>query len=319
MQVIVSIVTIVFGIYLGTSVSAYVASLIHPGNVVGVTKVTTTKPPTVAVTTPPKTTTKATPTPVKTVTKTSVTTTPTPTPAPVVVVPAPSSDVPSLTPTPPATTTTNTGSSTSYTSTNWSGYLAATGSFSAISGAWMVPQPTGNGTATTADATWIGIGGVSSSDLIQVGTDNTVSSTGVVTTSAFYELLPSAARPIVTMIVQPGDSMQASLTDVGGQWTITITDLTNSQTFTRVVAYTSSLSSAEWVEEDPSNVDGTQIPFDTFGSVNFTGSLTTNNGTSVNLSSANASKITMVNQAGTAIAIPSAIGSDGGSFTITSQ
>ncbi|MDB5167589.1 MAG: Peptidase family [Candidatus Saccharibacteria bacterium] len=318
-----SIVTIVFGIYIGTSVSAYVANIIHPGAVVGVTKVGLSQPKTVVTTpttTAPVTKTTTKPTPTTTVTQTKVTTSPAPIPTPTpIVVPAPSSDVTSLAPAPSTTTTNNSGSTTSYTSTNWSGYLATTGSFTSISGTWTVARPTGNGTSTTSDAAWIGIGGVSTADLIQVGTDNTVSASGAVTTSAFYELLPAVASPILTMIVQPGDSMQASLSDANGQWTIVITDLTNTQTFTKVVAYSSSLSSAEWIEEDPFYANGTQVPFDTFGSVNFAGSLTTNNGTSVNLSGVGASKITMVNQAGTPIAVPSVIGNDGASFTVTSQ
>lgn len=332
LQVFVSIVTILFGVYIGTSVSAYVANMIHQKPIAVTTKPAAVKPKTAVVTTPvtpapvAKTTKTATQTPAVTpkVTTSSAVSTSAPTPA-AVVVPAPSSAVTSLAPAPtttqPATTTTtstntNTQTVTSYTSTNWSGYMATTGTFTSISGSWTVTQPTGNGTTTTSDATWIGIGGVSTSDLIQVGTDNTVTASGQVITSAFYELLPANARQIATMVVQPGDAMHASLSDVNGQWTITISDLTNAQSYTTIVAYISAFSSAEWIEEDPFYSNGTQIPFDNFGSVPFTRGSTTYNGASANILSAGSLKITMVDKSGTPIAVPSSIGSDGASFSV---
>src|SRR2546428_3477456 len=59
------------------------------------------------------------------------------------------------------------------TSSNWSGYAAAGGTFTAVSGTWIVPQVTA--AVAGADATWIGIGGVSGRDLIQAGKQANVS------------------------------------------------------------------------------------------------------------------------------------------------
>ena len=55
------------------------------------------------------------------------------------------------------------------TSRNWSGYAATGGKFTSVTGTWTVPQS--NGSANFgSDATWVGIGGVNTRDLIQAGT-----------------------------------------------------------------------------------------------------------------------------------------------------
>ena len=64
----------------------------------------------------------------------------------------------------------NVGVSSS-TSRNWSGYTATNGTFTSVAGSWTIPSPTGTG-HTTVDATWVGIGGVSGTDLIQAGTQD---------------------------------------------------------------------------------------------------------------------------------------------------
>ena len=240
-----------------------------------------------------------------------------------VVTPSPSSNVSGLTPTAPVTTPSTSQASTpatttGYTSTNWSGYMATSGTYTSISGNWTATSPTGNGSTTTADSTWIGIGGVISSDLIQTGTQNTVSASGQVSASAFYELLPNVSQTVPGISVTPGDSMSASLSEVSsGQWSFTITDVTNGESYTKTVAYASSHSSAEWIEEDPSYSFRRQIPFDTFGTAFFRNGSTTSNGSSLSLTDSNAQPITMVNRSGQAIATPSALGGGGASFSIT--
>ncbi len=224
-----------------------------------------------------------------------------------------SSSTPTSSP-PPATT------STSYTSSNWAGYLVASTKYTAITADWVAPTVTGNGASLSADASWIGIGGVTTSDLIQIGTDNTVSSSGVVTTGAFYELLPNAAITITSLNISPGDTINASIQETStNEWTITLIDVTKNQTFTKNVSYTSSLSSAEWIEEDPSNSSGNLYPLDNFGTVSFSDVTTTANGTKEDLSAVNGDSITMLNSSSQPIATPSAIGSNGSSFSVTRQ
>lgn len=246
--------------------------------------------------------------------------------------PSPGKGVSSLAPTPSSSpsgssgSSTGSGSSTSspppsttnYTSENWSGYLINSGSLSTISASWIAPTPTGNGSSTSADATWIGIGGVSSSDLIQVGTENTVSPSGTVSTGAFYEMLPAVAQNISGLTVNPGDSITASITESSSnQWSITITDNTDKETFTTSVSYNSSNSSAEWIEEDPSYSTGGLVPLDDFHTVSFSDCLTTDNGVSANIDSLGADSVTMVNSQNQPIAVPSSLSNN--AFSVSWQ
>jgi hypothetical protein len=246
-----------------------------------------------------------------------------------VVVPSPASSVSGLTPTAPVVTPTSQQApdpqptspqttATSYTSTNWSGYLATSGSFTAISGSWNVPTVTGNDTSTSADSTWIGIGGVTTSDLIQIGTQDIVTASGQISTSAFYEILPASSQPISTITVSLGDSMSASIAETAsGQWVLNIVDNTNKESNTTSLAYVSSLSSAEWIEEDPSYSFRRQIPFDNFHGISFTDGSTMENNTTLSIAGSSAQPVTMVNNADQTIAAPSAIGSDGASFSVS--
>jgi len=225
--------------------------------------------------------------------------------------------------TPPSSSSTSSSSSTpppsvSYTSSNWSGYMSDNNSdYTNVTGQWVVPNPTGNGTSTTADASWIGIGGVKSNDLIQIGTVDNVTASGTVYSAAFYELLPDASVQITAFNISPGDSISASIDQTGTNlWTITITDNTTNQTYTKNLSYDSSLSSAEWIEEDPSNSNGQLMPFDNFGTITFTNAYTTDNGSNVDLSAINADSITMINSSGQDIAVPSSISSSGSSFSV---
>jgi hypothetical protein len=212
---------------------------------------------------------------------------------------------------------TQTSSATSFnTTSNWAGYAVTGGSYTSVSGTWTVPNASGSG-ETSADATWVGIGGISSSDLIQVGTQNIISSDGQVDATAFYEMLPDASVDITNVDVNPGDSITASVKEISdGYWKITLTDNTDGQSFSTNVEYDSSLSSAEWIEEDPSDGYG-QMPFDDFGSMTLTGGSTTVNGTNETIAGANAQAISMINGDGEALTSTSALSSNGSDFTVT--
>jgi hypothetical protein len=207
---------------------------------------------------------------------------------------------------------------TSYTSTNWSGYMANSGNYTNVSGSWKVPTAIGNGSTQTADTAWIGIGGVTSQDLIQIGTENSVGANGVDITSAFYEELPNASITIQSMRVFPGDTMNATISETSPNlWTLAINDLTTGDSFSKVVSYTSTHSSAEWIEEDPSYINHRLVPFDNFGSISFTNTLMTSGNSQTNLNDGNAVPISLIGIGGQVIAVPSALGSDGSSFSVT--
>jgi ketosteroid isomerase-like protein len=204
------------------------------------------------------------------------------------------------------------------TSANWSGYSATGGTFTAVSGTWTVPQFTPDSTAGS-DAPWVGIGGVETHDLIQAGTQQTVSGSGSTQYEAWVETLPQASHP-VPLTIHPGDSVSVAITlqpQTQDQWLVSFTNNTTGQTFQVTEHYTSSMSSAEWIEEAPSALRGRQIPLDNFGSIDFSQGSTVKDGQTLSIAGAGAQAITMAGRGGRPQATPSALGSDGASFTVT--
>jgi hypothetical protein len=201
------------------------------------------------------------------------------------------------------------------TSRNWSGYETTNGTFTTVTGTWTIPQATGSG-HTSMDAAWVGIGGIKSSDLIQSGTQNIVDPSGQVSTTAFYELLPASSQTL-PVTVKAGDSVTVSITQQStNQWLINFNNNSTGQNYQNTVAYTSSYSSAEWIEEAPSS-GRTIVPLDNFETVQFTAANTTENGNKVTISGSNAQAITLVNNRRQVLASPSMLGNDGSSFSIT--
>ncbi len=199
-------------------------------------------------------------------------------------------------------------------SNNWAGYVATGGTFTSVSGSWIVPQV--NTTGTASDVTWVGIGGTTSRDLIQTGTRAIVDNNGQVSYQAWYEMLPANSRKI-PLTINAGDSITASIVQQStNQWAISLHDTTTGQNYKTNVTYASSLSSAEWIEEMP--VLGRYfVPLDNFGSVQFSALSTVKDGTVQTPAQANAQSIVMINYRGQALAQPSALGNDGASFTVT--
>jgi hypothetical protein len=199
-------------------------------------------------------------------------------------------------------------------SVNWSGYLATGGTFTAVSGTWTVPNV--DAETIGMDATWVGIGGVDSNDLIQAGTQASVGS-GQVVYSAMWEALPHKAEPI-PMRINAGDQMSVSITQqTPGTWQISISDATNGQSWTKSVTYNSSLSSAEWIEEAPATGRSRILPLDNFGSVTFTSATTIENGQTRTIAQADATPITMIDGMGQTLAQTSKLDASGTSVTVT--
>jgi hypothetical protein len=197
---------------------------------------------------------------------------------------------------------------------NWSGYVAINGTFTSVTGTWVVPQVAGSH-HSAADATWVGIGGLNRNDLIQSGTQDIVSR-GRVTPLAFIEMLPDAGQTIPVSI-SSGDSITVTLTaSTANQWKITFQDNTNKQMYTTTVIYASSFASAEWIEEAPSR--GNKIlPLDDFGSVQFSQGLTVKNGGRVTIARSNAQPIILDNKSNQTLAAPSSLDNGGTDFTVT--
>ncbi len=155
---------------------------------------------------------------------------------------------------------------------NWAGYAIGryrTGqNYTSTHATWVVPTvtfgPTQSGTSEEYSATWVGIGGFCLNalctrvdrTLIQLGTSQYVSSSGATSYFAWYEMLPQAPVTI-TVAVKPGDQITASLQCVSAcsaktqGWQLSMTNNSTGQTWSQNFTYSSSLASADWIEEAP--------------------------------------------------------------------
>jgi Peptidase A4 family len=200
-------------------------------------------------------------------------------------------------------------------SRNWAGYTATGGTFTAVSATWSVPE-FAPGSPAGADAIWVGVGGVRGSDLIQAGTQETVSGRGTTEYQAWVETLPQASQP-VPLAVNAGDSVSVSLQEqADGAWLIAFVNNTSGKSFQLTVPYGSSRSSAEWVVEAPSARRGRVLPLDAFGSVSFAQATTVKDGKTLSVAQAGGRPITMIAQRARPLARPSALGEDGASFNV---
>ena len=205
-------------------------------------------------------------------------------------------------------------------SLNWSGYAVTPGSgITAVSSTFVVPAaglvPPGFA------ATWAGIGGYNTSDLIQAGTaEQSAPSNPVVGPQyyAWYELLPDSEIQLTgcsgdaNCTVTPGDSMSVNISNVSGNtWSIAVAD-SGKWSWSKNVSYSSSESSAEWILEAPTLVAQTVLapvgtqhfgPTSTYTAGGATHTIAQGNPTQIDLGTG------VVNEA-----TPSALASDGQSF-----
>jgi hypothetical protein len=162
-------------------------------------------------------------------------------------------------------------------SLNWAGYAVTPGSgITAVSSTLTVP--TAGEVPPGFSASWAGIGGYSTSDLIQAGVSENSAVAGELLGgqyNAWYEILPASETPISgcsgavpSCAVNPGDKISVNISNTGGNnWDISLSDAGN-WTWSTTVTYASSESSAEWIQEAPSLEDVQTIPADV-GNVSF--------------------------------------------------
>jgi Peptidase A4 family len=201
------------------------------------------------------------------------------------------------------------------TSRNWSGYAARGGTFTSVSASWTVPRLALDGTFA-ADAAWVGIGGLRTRDLIQAGTQQTVSGTGTVSYQAWIEMLPDPSRP-VPLTVLPGHSVNVSVDQQeGDNWLFSFVNQTTGQTLQRTVQYTSSVSSAEWIQEAPF-ARRRVLPISQFGTLAFHSASAVRDGQSLTIADLGAQPISLIDGSGRVLAVPSPLGQDGASFTVS--
>lgn len=205
-------------------------------------------------------------------------------------------------------------------SLNWSGYAVTPGSgVSAASSTFTVPSaglvPPGFA------ATWTGIGGYNTSDLIQAGTaEQSAPNNPLVGPQyyAWYELLPASETQLTgctgdaNCTVTPGDNVTVNISQVSGNtWSISMTDAGH-WSWSKDVTYSSSESSAEWILEAPTLVAQTTLA--NVGTTHFGPTSTyTDGGGTHTIAQGNPTQIFLspgvVNEA-----TPSALAADGQSF-----
>ncbi len=207
-------------------------------------------------------------------------------------------------------------------SLNWAGYAAAF-NFSdpkpvvtAVSGSWVVPrvQVSEN---DTFSAVWVGIGGTFGRTLIQAGTEQD-SIGGVISYSAWYELLPSDSVTITGMDISAGDTISTSINLVDSllnTWSIELNDLTTGQSFSQDFFYDSSRLSAEWVVERP-DINGALSQIASFGSVTFSNCTAVMNGRTAAFGYFPSTRDFMYNMKGNRLVDVSNYFNTGSSFTV---
>jgi hypothetical protein len=199
------------------------------------------------------------------------------------------------------------------TSRNWSGYAASGCCFTAVTGSWTVPTSQSTGSFASS-ASWVGIGGLRSRDLIQAGTSATTVG-GRVRYQAWVETLPEASRT-VPLAVRPGDVVTVSIAErESGLWRIGIENETTGRSYETTERYASCRCSVEWIQEPPT-INGHLAPLDDFGTVRFDEATAVRDGETLELAGIGARPITMADRAGRALAVPSTVGADGDSFSI---
>ena len=214
-------------------------------------------------------------------------------------------------------------------SANWAGYIASVPSgssgFTRVSGSWV--QPSANASAGDGYSSfWVGLGGSSQSQsqsLEQVGTQADVSS-GQTVYHAWYELVPAAPVQL-KLAIHPGDHISASVAVSGSSVTVSLSDTTTGQSYTKTLHMSNpDTSSAEWIAESPSAAYGSgavqPLPLADFGTVTFTGASATAGGHTGSISdpSWTAQEVQLASS-NTAGAQPSSLSSDGSSFSVTWQ
>jgi len=213
---------------------------------------------------------------------------------------------------------------------NWAGYADLPGpgqKVTSVATAFNVPSATL--LPPGFSATWAGVGGYSSSDLIQAGVaEDSFPSDPLLGDQyyAWYELLPAGNVQLTdctgdpACAVTPGDHVTVSIVEGSGtNWTIEMNDAGHWSWSTQL-SYVSSNSSAEWIQEAP-QLDGLQTPIADDGTVTLgPGNTYALDGAAPATIGAGAPVQIVLSPAGGLIneATPSSLGADGDSFNVCS-
>jgi hypothetical protein len=216
--------------------------------------------------------------------------------------------------------------------TAWAGYAVTGTDFTSVQGSWIVAAVDCTKTPKTDSSEWVGIDGWSSNTVEQIGTD--ADCHGMTPYYyVWYEFYPLNTIVITDVSIAAGDKFSASVTYEGDdEYLVAITNETTGQSFSKEVEFKGAdgsgapkRDSAEWIEE----MDGAELSdfdVDSFGAL-YTGvNSATDAATDSSISGAitdfgSAVQESISTKKGTDksrdTAVPSALASDGASFTVT--
>lgn len=238
----------------------------------------------------------------------------------------------------PATTNAATLTVEAEASYNWSGYVAAgsSGEFTSVSASWTVPSVSCSGDATTYSSQWVGIDGGNGSETVEQDGTEADCSSGKAVYDAWWEMYGDTAPAVnggdeVELSpshypIAPGDSISASVSVSGTNWTLTIADNTHPWSggaFSTTISFSGGeQSSAEWIVERPETCSPCSVAaLSDFGSASFTSAAatTTGDGSAQSIAALGGSSIEMVSENGDnpVLAAPGPLDSTGQDFTDT--
>jgi hypothetical protein len=216
--------------------------------------------------------------------------------------------------------------------TIWAGYAVTGSDFTQVQGSWIVSAVDCTKTPNTDSSEWVGIDGWSSNTVEQTGTDaDCIGKTPYY--YVWYEFYPLNTVVINDVSIAAGDKFSASVTyDGDNEYTVAITNDTTGQSFSKEVKFKGAdgsglppRNSAEWIEE----MDGNKLSdfgVDPFGEFYTEVSGGTDSATDATISGpikdfGSAVQRSISTKNGTSgsqdTAVPSALASDGASFTVT--
>ncbi|WP_100487783.1 G1 family glutamic endopeptidase [Sporolactobacillus pectinivorans] len=210
-------------------------------------------------------------------------------------------------------------------SSNWAGYAVTRSDslkYTSVDGSWVVPVASGS--SSSLGSQWIGLGGISSGDLLQMGTIEQFQGNREVAT-LFWEQLPANAQDIMTVPV--GSRIYAKIYQGrNNTWYLQFQVIEpNGKKATKNISVNSAKlnstyaqgigTSAEWISEDPSNGSGNLYPLANTGVVQYAN--TTANNKAINSKGNKVEPLAVVNALNRLLITPSSLSSNGTNFSTT--
>jgi Peptidase A4 family len=205
---------------------------------------------------------------------------------------------------------------------NWSGYAddsSKGNTYSKVSGSWSEPAITCPTKEFQVAVFWVGIDGYNGSTVEQDGTLAECYK-GKAHYYTWWEMYPTNEIQTVGDTVKPGDKIAGSVVKSGTSYALKLTDSTTSgnniSTTQTCAASTCIDASAEWIAETPSYARG-YAPLPDFKTWKVSSASVTSGSKTGTVKTFPDDEITMVGDAGYALATPGALNSAGTGFTDT--